>query len=257
MPAPQRLAALFVRPLAGLTAALAATLLLAGTGCSAEAGGADEEVADESAEAITGSIAAGTALIVNRPLNLRSSPNRSASVRTVMPQGARVTAAGGSAQDGYYRVNYNGQDGYAFGSYLDRSGSGGTGGSAGSGTTRTVTLLWQGNWDFLTRCDRFSEGRVAFACSDFARPSRDFVDNGDWLAAPGSLQGSRNALCGRRVEVCKNGSCVTATIVERSVESSSSTWEGSPHLIRAMGGEGGFTSCTHSWGTVSGVSLRY
>ena len=76
-------------------------------------------------------------------------------------------------------------------------------------------------------------------------------------AAPGSLQGSRNALCGRRVEVCKNGSCVTATIVERSVESSSSTWEGSPHLIRAMGGEGGFTSCTHSWGTVSGVSLRY
>jgi hypothetical protein len=252
MLAPQRLAAL-----ATLTAGLA--LALATTGCSADAGGPDEEAADESAEAITGSISAGTTLVVNRALNLRSGPSRSASVRTVMPQGARVTAAGGSAQDGYYRVTYNGQDGYAFGSYLDRSGSGGTGGggSSGSGTTRTVTLLWQGNWDFLTRCDRFSQGRVAFACADFARPSRDFVDNGDWLAAPGSLQGSRNALCGRRVEVCKSGTCVTATIVERSVESSSSTWEGSPHLIRAMGGEGGFTSCTHSWGTVSGVTLRY
>ncbi len=247
--APQRLAAL-----ASLAAGLA--LALASAGCSADAGGLDEEAADESAEAISGSISAGTTLIVNRPLNLRSGPSRSASVRTVMPEGARVTAAGGSAQDGYYRVTYNGQDGYAFGSYLDRAGSGG-GGSAGSGTTRTVTLLWQGNWDFLTRCDRFSQGRVAFACADFARPSRDFVDNGDWLAAPGSLQGSSNQLCGRRVEVCKGGACVTATVVERSVESSSSTWEGSPHLIRALGGDGGYTSCSHSWGTVSGVTLRY
>lgn len=250
-----------LRLASALAGPVALALALAGTGCSADAGELpDGQTADESAEAITGTIPAGTTLIVNRALNLRSGPSGTATVRTVMPQGARVTAAGGSAESGYYRVRYGSQDGYAYGSYLDRSGSSGGSagsGSAGSGTTRTVTLLWQGNWEFLTRCDRFSQGRVAFACSDYARPSRDFVDNGDWLAAPGSLQGGSNTMCGRRVEVCKGSVCRTATVVERSVESSANTWEGSPHLIAALGGDGGFTSCTHSWGTVNGVTLRY
>ena len=170
-----------------------------------------------------------------------------------MPEGATVTAAGGSAQAGYYRVTYRGQEGYAFGTYLDRQG----GSSASGGTTRQVTLLWQGNWDFLTRCDRFSQGRVTFACQEYLHPSRDFVDNSDWVAAPGSLQGSSNRLCGRRVEVCKGGTCRTATVVERSVENSSSTWEGSTHLVEALGGDPGFTGCSSSWGSVTGVTIRY
>ena len=129
--------------------------------------------------------------------------------------------------------------------------------SAPGSTTRTVTLLWQGNWSFLTQCDRWSQGRVTFACQDFRNMPRDFVDNDYWLAAPGSLQGSSNRLCGRRVQVCKGTTCRTATVVERSVEDASTTWEGSTRLIEDLGGDSGFSSCTRSWGTVTGVTLRY
>ncbi len=249
-----------MRPSLRTLFALALIAPLSALGCAAEAVGDEGEpgttgdTSAESSEAITGSVPAGATLVTTRALNLRSAASTSASVRTVMPEGARLTALGGAAQSGYYRVSYRGQEGFAFGTYLDREGSGG--GSTG-GTTRRVTLLWQGTWEFLTRCDSFSNGRVTFACQDFLHPSRDFVDNGDWVAAPGSLQGSSNRLCGRRVEVCKGSVCRTATVVERSVESSASTWEGSPHLIRALGGDGGFTSCSHSWGTVDGVTITY
>jgi hypothetical protein len=236
----------------GLAALLVAGVL--GLGCSAETSADDvggNGVAEESAEAITGSVTAGAVLVATRNVNLRSQPSTSAQILTTISDGERVTAVGGTSNDGFYKVRYRGQEGYAFGAYLEREGSG------GGSTTRAVSLLWQGNWEFLTRCDSFSQGRVTFACQAFLHMPRDFVDNDYWLAAPGSLQGSSNRLCGRRVEVCKGSICRTATVVERSVESSSSKWEGSTRLVKELGGDPGFSSCSRSWGTVEGVTLRY
>jgi hypothetical protein len=173
-------------------------------------------------------------------------------VLDVISEGDVVIAVGGPSQNGFYRVTYKGQEGFAFGTYLDRESAGGN-----FTTSRTVTLLWQGNWDFLTRCDTFSTNGVRFACQDFVRPTRDFVDDGLWVAAPGSLQGSSNRLCGRQVQVCKGDVCRTATVVERSVESSASKWEGSTALVKAFGEEPGFTSCTRSFGSVNNVTIRY
>ena len=247
------------RPTPRTLLGVALATLLAGFGglaCSAETTEEttdDGAIVEESSEAITGSIPAGTILIATSSLNLRASASTTARVLTTMPEGARVTAAGGASVNGFYKVTYRDQQGYAFGTFLDREG----GTQPGTGTTRTVSLLWQGNWDFLTRCDRFSQGRVTFACQSFLHMPREFVDNDYWLAAPGSLQGSSNRLCGRRVEVCKGNVCRTATVVERSVESSSSKWEGSTRLIKDLGGDPGFSSCTSSWGTVNGVTLRY
>lgn len=222
------------------------------SGCAAETEGeADEGVAGETEEAITGTVNAGATLVATRAVNFRATASTSGRIITTIPDGGRVTAVGGSSVSGFYKVTYNGQTGYAWGAYLERE-------SAGSGsTTRTVTLLWQGNWSFLTQCDRWSQGRVTFACQDFRNMPRDFVDNDYWLAAPGSLQGSSNRLCGRRVQVCKGTTCRTATVVERSVEDTSTTWEGSTRLIEDLGGDSGFSSCTRSWGTVTGVTLRY
>lgn len=238
------------------TAAFAAlaSLGFAATGCAAETGQETTEdgaIVEEQAEAITGSVAAGTVLVATENVNLRASASTSARILTTIPEGSRVTAVGGASVNGFYKVTYRGQTGFAYGTYLDREGTG------GGTTSRTVSLLWQGNWDFLTRCDRFSQGRVVFACQDYREMPREFVDNDYWLAAPGSLQGSSNRLCGRRVEVCKGSVCRTATIVERSVESSSSKWEGSTRLIEDLGGDPGFSSCTSSWGTVNGVTVRY
>lgn len=236
--------------------AVAIGALFTAVGCSAEAvddtgAGGSEEV---SSEAITGTIPAGTRLVATRAVNLRSAASTSSTVLDVIPEGGVVVAAGGPSQNGFYRVTYQGQAGFAFGTYLDRESAGGGGNFT---TSRTVTLLWQGNWDFLTRCDTFSTNGVRFACQEFVRPTRDFVDNGLWVAAPGSLQGSSNRLCGRQVQVCKGDVCRTATVVERSVESSASKWEGSTALVKAFGEEPGFTSCTRSFGSVSNVTIRY
>lgn len=226
-------------------------LAVLGVGCSAQAATVDEAPTEVSSDAITGTVAAGATLIATRDVNFRSGPSTSSSVLTTIPEGARVTAVGGASTNGFYKVDFRGDEGFAFGAYFEREGSG------GGTTTRTVTLLWQGNWDYLTRCDQFSAGRVTFACQDFLHMPREFVDNDYWLAAPGSLQGSSNRLCGRRVEVCKGSTCRTATVVERSVESSASTWEGSTQLIKDLGETPGFTSCSHSFGSVNGVTVRY
>ena len=232
-----------------------------GLGCSvetdADVSGAGAGVAEETSEAITGTLTAGATLVTTSNLNLRAEARTTGRVIATMPDGSRVTAVGGASVNGFYRVKFQGQEGFAFGTHLERDGAPGGAGGSGASTTRTVTLLWQGNWAFLTQCDSCSRERVTFACQQFLHMSCDFVDNDFWLAAPGSLQGSGNRLCGRRVEVCKNGICRTATIVERSVESSASTWEGSTRLIKDLGGDPGFTSCSRSFGTVAGVTVRY
>lgn len=114
-----------------------------------------------------------------------------------------------------------------------------------------VTLLWEGNWDFLVRCDSYSRGQgaVMFTCDE--RPSREFVDEGAWVAVPRSV--FSRSLCGKTVRVCKGERCIDAKVMERSV--TGSKWEGSTAVLERLGVSPGFTSCTRSWGSASGVSV--
>jgi len=78
-----------------------------------------------------GVAAAGTATTLDA-LNLRSGPSVDDSVLDVVPGGATVTITG-DAQNGYYPVAYNGEDGWVFGAFLD------SGASAASGYEAVVT----------------------------------------------------------------------------------------------------------------------
>ena len=46
---------------------------------------------------------------------------------------------------------------------------------------------------------------------------------------------------------------VEAEVIERSV--TSNKWEASSAVMEALGVDAGFTSCTHSWGSVTGVTV--
>ncbi|MBL8612228.1 MAG: hypothetical protein JNL38_33105 [Myxococcales bacterium] len=118
-------------------------------------------------------------------------------------------------------------------------------------TYSNQTLLWEGNWDFLVRCDSYSRGQsaVMFTCDE--HPSRSFVDEGAWVAAPRNVFG--RSLCNKTARVCKGDTCIDAKIIERSV--TSNKWEGSTAVLDALGVDAGFTSCTRTWGTATGVKI--
>lgn len=118
-----------------------------------------------------------------------------------------------------------------------------------SRTFHNATVLYQGDWHFLTSCDKWSKGRVRFACDE--SPSRDFVDEGLWVAAPSTVYS--RGLCSKQVKLCKRDTCVTAKLVERSV--TSGKWEGSSAVLEALGVDHGAPSCTRSWGTATGVTV--
>lgn len=117
-------------------------------------------------------------------------------------------------------------------------------------TIRNATVLYQGDWKFLTSCDKWSKGRVRFACDE--SPSRTFVDEGAWVAMPSSLYSRRS--CGQQIELCRGERCITAKVVERSV--TSNKWEGSNAVMTALGIDHGAPSCTRSWGTATGVTIN-
>lgn len=65
--------------------------------------------------------ATGDAWVVDGSLNLRSGPSLEDSVITVMPGDAQVTLTG-TLNNGYFSVNYQGTDGWAFALYLSTNG---------------------------------------------------------------------------------------------------------------------------------------
>lgn len=62
-----------------------------------------------------------TATVIDGELNMRSSPSTTASVLTVMPDGATVTLTGRSS-NGFRSVSYNGTSGWAYATYLSTGG---------------------------------------------------------------------------------------------------------------------------------------
>jgi len=61
--------------------------------------------------------AGGDTTVTTDDLKLRAAPATNAEILTVIPAGGTV-AITGSAENGFYPVSYNGQDGYAYGAYL-------------------------------------------------------------------------------------------------------------------------------------------
>jgi uncharacterized protein YraI len=145
------------RAMVVLVGALSTTGL---TGCAAEefelAPVEDLEMqsASETGDEITARYPAGTTARTTASLNLRSSPSTSARVILVMPSGSRVTLTDGVPQGGWYRVAFNGHNGWAFGQYLTVSSSSGGGSSGGSGSGGSATS----SADFSGMLSRASAG---------------------------------------------------------------------------------------------------
>jgi hypothetical protein len=77
-----------------------------------------------SAEAITGSLPVGTALVTTDALNLRTGPGTTYAVILTMPYGSRVTVVQSAPQNGFYNVKYGTTTGWASGTYLNKATSG-------------------------------------------------------------------------------------------------------------------------------------
>jgi uncharacterized protein YraI len=74
-------------------------------------------------------------------LNLRAGPATDQRIRLVMPRGSDVEIIGGPRR-GFYKVVYNGREGWAHGDYLDFDGGGGGNDDGGSsGSTAVLSAL--------------------------------------------------------------------------------------------------------------------
>lgn len=92
-------------------------------GSDAELVGIEEPEDDgaRDAEALVGSVSAGTQLRTNAALNLRASPSKSGKILKVIPDGATVTVVSATPKSGWYNIRYGGVEGWSFGDYLDKS----------------------------------------------------------------------------------------------------------------------------------------
>ncbi len=234
-------------------------LAAAGLGaCAAVEDGAPEDV-ELSSDAITGRITKGAKLVTTARVNLREGPSTNEDIILTIPDGASVTAVEASATNDFYKISYAGTVGWAHGGYLKAAGAstesntvgGDDDGSFDGRSFSGVTMLWQGNWSFLVRCDSYSraKGRVVFFCDE--TPSRSFVDDGAWIAVPRA--NFSRALCGQSARVCKGTKCVVARVVEKS--ETTGKWEGSTAVLEALGADTGFSGCSSSYGTVTGVTV--
>ena len=118
-------------PLASLVALLLAAPLFVACSAASSDVGMDEGAATADS-AITGSIAASSRLVTTARVNLRETPSQATqdNIITVMPTGATVTVLAATPSNGYYNVDYEGQEGWAYGAYLAADGSGGGGGGS-------------------------------------------------------------------------------------------------------------------------------
>lgn len=238
-------------------------LSLTSIACTASS---DDDAAAEdgvsSADALTGSVAAGGTLTTTTRVNLRTGPSTSDEILRTLASGVTVKAIDPAPTNGFYHVSHEGTEGWVYGAYLKNSGgeTTPTGGDddpppvTGTFNGRTysgVTVLWQGNWSFLVKCDSYSrsKGHVVFFCDE--NPSRSFVDDGAWLAMPRANFSSGS--CGKKARVCKGTQCIVATIVEKS--ETTGRWEGSSAVLKALGVSTGYSGCSSSFGTASGVTI--
>ncbi len=89
--------------------------------------------------ATTGVQPAGTSLETTADLNLRTGPSTSHSIIETMPEGSIVTVVDPNPQNGWYKVNHNGNVGWSSGKYLQAAAAGG-GDGGGSGSVRDQAI---------------------------------------------------------------------------------------------------------------------
>lgn len=80
----------------------------------------DDEGETRDAEAMVGSVSAGSQLRTNANLNLRTSPSRTAKILHVIPDGAIVTVVSPTPKSGWYNIRHGGKEGWSHGDYLDK-----------------------------------------------------------------------------------------------------------------------------------------
>ncbi len=95
--------------------------------------------------------AAAAGAYTTSTLNLRAGPSTSNYIKLTMPEGAYVDLLSDLGRSGFYKVNYNGELGYAYGDYLSVGGNGGNDdmvdagwGDAGSAYTTSALNLRAG-----------------------------------------------------------------------------------------------------------------
>lgn len=95
--------------------------------------------------------AAAAGAFTTSSLNLRAGPSTSNYIKLTMPAGAYVDLLSNLGRSGFYKVNYNGELGYAYGDYLSVGGNGGNDdsvdagwGNAGSAYTTSALNLRAG-----------------------------------------------------------------------------------------------------------------
>jgi hypothetical protein len=248
---------------AAVVAAFVSTLAL--VACAGEPG---EDEFGSTEDAITGNATVGAKYTTNARLNLREEASTSADILITMPLGATVEAIEATPTAGFYHVKYNDKTGWAFGQYLDgapvKKGAteppatetpideDATPDVSFAGKKFSGTMLYQGDWDFLVKCDSYSrkQGSVLFYCG--TAESKNFVDNGAWIAMPGSSMNRK--MCNSLAKVCKGDKCITARIVEKS--ETAGQWEGSHAVMSALGVDAGWKSCKSSYGTATGVTVQ-
>ena len=126
-------------------------------GCAADAGqqGDDAAAVDDgqaTADALTATVEDGTTAKTTANLRLRSAASTSSDTIDTMPKGATVTIVDGTPQNGFYKVSYDGNEGFASGNYLvleggsddsdDHQGAGG--GDVGHATGEAFTTKGTG-----------------------------------------------------------------------------------------------------------------
>jgi hypothetical protein len=109
----------------------------------------------------------------------------------------------------------------------------------GAASARSVSLKYEGTCGFLRSCSTWSrnlpEGEVLWGCTGRGVCE----DEGLWMAGP------NRSYCGKKVQVCKNGNCTTATVKDISV---SRDWEASNGVMDAVGLPYGLTGRCSGYG---------
>ena len=125
--------------------------LAAFTGCAADVGegaGEEESAVDEtisSADALTSIVEDGSTAKTTANLRLRDAPSTTAATLRTLSSGTTVTILDGTPQNGFYRVDASGTEGYCHGNYLRLGSSEGAGGGSAPGDATGDTFRSDGS----------------------------------------------------------------------------------------------------------------
>jgi Bacterial SH3 domain len=128
-----------------------ALISLLGLGCAVSSSkslvAVDDTPSGRGTESVRGDLTVGSTLRSTANVNLRNGPSRSDDVLDVVPSGDTATLVESAPSNGYYHLQWNGEDGWSSGTYWQLVSSpstpptspGSTGSSGGDAGTTTLT----------------------------------------------------------------------------------------------------------------------